>query len=104
MGAIAAREADATIVTSDNPRGEAPAAILAAIFAGTVAGIAAGSAVQLVEDRRAAIAQAIATADARDVILIAGKGHEDYQEIAGIKHPFSDVIEAQAGLSKRAKA
>ena len=104
MGAIAAREADATIVTSDNPRSEAPAAILAAIFTGMVAGIAAGSAVQIVEDRRAAIAQAITTVDARDVILIAGKGHEDYQEIAGIKHPFSDVLEAQAALARRAAA
>jgi UDP-N-acetylmuramoyl-L-alanyl-D-glutamate--2,6-diaminopimelate ligase len=99
MGAIAAREADAVLVTSDNPRGEAPAAIVAEI----AAGISRRDSVQLIEDRRAAIAQSVAAADARDVILIAGKGHEDYQEIAGIKHPFSDVFEAQAALSKRAK-
>ncbi|MDP1693497.1 MAG: UDP-N-acetylmuramoyl-L-alanyl-D-glutamate--2,6-diaminopimelate ligase [Burkholderiaceae bacterium] len=98
MGAIAAHEADQAIVTSDNPRGEAPAAILADI----VAGIARRGPVQTVEDRRAAIAQGIAAADARDVILIAGKGHEDYQEIAGIKYPFSDVAEAQAALARRA--
>jgi UDP-N-acetylmuramoyl-L-alanyl-D-glutamate--2,6-diaminopimelate ligase len=100
MGEIAAREADAIIVTSDNPRAELPAAILADI----VAGIAKRDTTAVVEDRRAAIAQAVTTADARDVILIAGKGHEDYQEIAGVKHPFSDVAEAEAALSKRPSA
>ena len=98
MGAIAARDADAVVVTSDNPRGETPAAILA----GIVAGVTAREAVQVIEDRRVAIALAVRAADARDVILIAGKGHEDYQEIAGVKHPFSDLAEAEHALAGRA--
>ena len=100
MGAIAARDADAVVVTSDNPRGEPPAAILAEI----VAGIAEPTKVTVVEDRRAAIARAIASADARDVILVAGKGHEDYQDIAGVKHPFSDAAEAEHALASRRSA
>ncbi len=100
MGAIAARDADAVVVTSDNPRGEPPAAILAEI----VAGIAERTKVTVVEDRRAAIARAIAAADARDVILVAGKGHEDYQDIAGVKHPFSDAAEAEHALASRRSA
>ena len=100
MGAIAARDADAVVVTSDNPRGEPPAAILAEI----VAGIAERTKVTVVEDRRAAIARAIASADARDVILVAGKGHEDYQDIAGVKHPFSDAAEAEHALASRRSA
>jgi UDP-N-acetylmuramoyl-L-alanyl-D-glutamate--2,6-diaminopimelate ligase len=97
MGAIAARDADAVIVTSDNPRGEAPAAILRDILAG----IGERGSVAVVEDRRAAIARAVCEADTRDVIVVAGKGHEDYQEIAGVKHPYSDVAEAEAALARR---
>jgi UDP-N-acetylmuramoyl-L-alanyl-D-glutamate--2,6-diaminopimelate ligase len=101
MGAIAARDADRVIVTSDNPRGEAPAAILADI----VAGVGDGRPhVSVLEDRREAIAAAAARADAADVILIAGKGHEDYQEIAGVRQPFSDVAEAASALAQRAGA
>jgi UDP-N-acetylmuramyl-tripeptide synthetase len=95
MGEIAGRLSDLAVLTSDNPRFEAPAQILAQIAAG-VAGPH-----QVIEDRQAAIAQAIAEADARDVVLIAGKGHEDYQEIAGERRPFSDVAEAQAALSEK---
>jgi len=101
MGAIAARDADAVIVTSDNPRSEAPAAILVDIVAGMGD---RRSHVSVLEDRRAAIAAAAARADAGDVILIAGKGHEDYQEIAGVKQPFSDVAQATAALAQRAGA
>ena len=100
MGAIAAHEADDVVVTSDNPRGEAPATILADI----AAGIVRREHVAMIEDRRVAIASAVADADARDVIVIAGKGHEDYQEIAGVKQPFSDVAEASAALARRATA
>ena len=57
--------------------------------------------VKVIEDRRAAIAHAVRHADARDVILIAGKGHEDYQEIKGVKHHFSDLEEAAAALATR---
>jgi UDP-N-acetylmuramoyl-L-alanyl-D-glutamate--2,6-diaminopimelate ligase len=97
MGAIAARCADRVVVTSDNPRGEVPAAIVADI----VAGIADRSNVEVVEDRRAAIARTVTEASPRDVILLAGKGHEDYQEIAGVRHPFSDVAEATQALMLR---
>ena len=100
MGVIAAHEADDVVVTSDNPRGEAPATILADI----AAGIVRREHVALIEDRRVAIASAVADADARDVIVIAGKGHEDYQEIAGVKQPFSDLAEASAALARRATA
>ena len=100
MGAIAARYADVVIVTSDNPRGEPPAAILA----GIVAGMGAGVRPTVLEDRRQAIAGAVGDADARDVILIAGKGHENYQEIAGVKQPFSDGLEASTALAQRCAA
>jgi UDP-N-acetylmuramoyl-L-alanyl-D-glutamate--2,6-diaminopimelate ligase len=97
MGRIARERADRIVVTSDNPRGEDPRSILDQI----VAGIASREGVEVIEDRRAAIAHTVAAADARDVVLIAGKGHEDYQEIAGVKHPFSDVVEAQRALEQR---
>ena len=89
MGAIAARGADRVVLTSDNPRHEPPARILAEI----AAGVADGSA-KVIEDRRAAIAHALQAAAPEDVVLIAGKGHEDYQEVAGVRHPFSDVEQA----------
>jgi UDP-N-acetylmuramoyl-L-alanyl-D-glutamate--2,6-diaminopimelate ligase len=97
MGAIAARGADRVLVTSDNPRGEPPQAIVEAI----VVGIDDTSRTQVVVDRRAAIAQALRDASPRDVVVLAGKGHEDYQEIAGVKHPFSDVDEATQALLAR---
>jgi UDP-N-acetylmuramoyl-L-alanyl-D-glutamate--2,6-diaminopimelate ligase len=98
MGAIAAERADHVVVTSDNPRSEDPAAILRQI----AAGMGAQAAVTLLEDRRAAIARAIDGARRRDVVLVAGKGHEPDQEIAGVKHPFSDVAEVRAALERRA--
>jgi UDP-N-acetylmuramyl-tripeptide synthetase len=103
MGAIAAQRADRLLVTSDNPRSEAPQAILDQIVAGVPGG---GASLKLgVEvDRRLAILEALAGAAPQDVILIAGKGHEDYQEIAGVKHPFSDVVIASAALSARGHA
>jgi murE/murF fusion protein len=97
MGHIAAELADRVIITSDNPRGEAPQAIVDQIAAGCAG---AGHVVQQV-DRRAAIAQALREAEAADVVLLAGKGHEDYQEIQGVKHPFSDVDEAVHALAAR---
>lgn len=101
MGEIAARHAHNVVVTSDNPRGEDPQRILAQI----VAGIPGGAERALVEpDRRTAIVNAVHRASAQDVILIAGKGHEDYQEIMGIKHPFSDAIVARAALDTRGGA
>ena len=97
MGAIASRAADRLVVTSDNPRSESPRAIVDAI----VAGITDRVRTDVIEDRRAAIARAVAEASPRDVIVLAGKGHEDYQEIAGVRHPFSDVIEATQALMQR---
>jgi len=84
MGTVASRLADAVIVTSDNPRNEKPEAITSAIVAGMDGDY------QIEPDRATAIACAINAAKPGDVVLIAGKGHEDYQEIAGMQHPFSD--------------
>ncbi len=99
MGRVAAQRADVCIVTSDNPRSENPHDIIAAIVPGIEAGLSdkAGS-YQVVEDRALAIALAIRSAQAVDTVLLAGKGHEDYQEIGGVKHQFSDVAEAQRAL------
>ena len=99
MGAIAQRLADRVVLTSDNPRDEAPAAILAQIRAGLSGAVRD---VQMIEDRRTAIATAVREAAREDVILLAGKGHEDYQEIAGVKLPFSDVEEARRTLEATA--
>ena len=94
MGEIAARLADRVLLTSDNPRGEDPARIIADILAGMAP-------VESVVDRAAAIRRAIAGAGVNDVVLLAGKGHEPYQEIAGIRTPFSDVDQARAALALR---
>ena len=98
MGAIAERLADRVVATSDNPRDEAPAFILSQILTGVIG----HDDVDVIEDRREAIEHAVASAAEHDVVLIAGKGHEDYQEIAGQRHPFSDVTEAQVALARRA--
>ncbi len=94
MGQVAAKLADVCIVTSDNPRSENPAEIIAAIVAAM-----AGGAFRVIEDRAEAIGAAIREASAADTVLLAGKGHETYQEIRGVKHPFSDVEEAQKALA-----
>ena len=102
MGAIAQRLATQLVVTSDNPRHEAPGAILAQITAGLDADAAhALATVAVIEDRRAAIEHAVRHADPRDVILVAGKGHETDQDIAGVKHHFSDAEVARAALQRR---
>ena len=97
MGAVAERLADAVVLTSDNPRSEDPLAILAAIRAGMQ------SAPTVESDRAAAIEMAVRSAHARDVILLAGKGHEPYQEIAGVRLPFSDLDSAKSALAGRRK-
>lgn len=97
MGAAAQHHADRVVVTSDNPRGEEPVSIIHQILLGTIA----GETVRVEPDRAAAIAQVLAEADARDVVLIAGKGHEDYQETAGVRQPFSDMAHARAALVRR---
>ncbi|MGI8921152.1 MAG: UDP-N-acetylmuramoyl-L-alanyl-D-glutamate--2,6-diaminopimelate ligase [Solirubrobacteraceae bacterium] len=95
MGEIASRLADLVIVTSDNPRSEDPAGIVAEIVAG------AGRAVEVEVDRRAAIARSVAAGQAGDVVVIAGKGHEQGQEFAnGHKLPFDDAAVAREALRR----
>jgi UDP-N-acetylmuramoyl-L-alanyl-D-glutamate--2,6-diaminopimelate ligase len=96
MGRIA-QAADHVLVTSDNPRSEDPHAIIAQI----VAGMDPSRPAQAIEDRAAAILSAVKHAAKNDVILVAGKGHEPYQEIKGKKLPFSDADHAQLALTAR---
>ncbi len=98
MGGIAARIADHVLVTSDNPRDEDPAAIIAEV----VAGAADASKMVVEPDRARAIARAVAAAAAGDTVLVAGKGHEDYQEIAGVRSPFVDQQHVRDALAARA--
>ena len=100
MARIAERLADAVIVTDDNPRGEDGDAIVADILAGFER---ADSAIVL-RDRARAIAHAIGGAGAHDIVLVAGKGHEPYQEIAGVKHAFDDTLVAQEQLDAGVRA
>ena len=97
MGRIAAALADRVWLTSDNPRSEDPVAIMRDM----AAGIEDASPVTLETDRGAAIAQAIAGADACDLVMVAGKGHEDTQEIDGRWQPFSDREAVRQALSRR---
>ena len=94
MGGVVSRLADNAIVTSDNPRHEDPRAIIEEIVVGM------GANFHVEEDRAAAIDQAIHNAKPGDIVLIAGKGHEDYQEINGVKLPFSDAEVAQRALQE----
>jgi UDP-N-acetylmuramoyl-L-alanyl-D-glutamate--2,6-diaminopimelate ligase len=102
MGNIAARSADRLVITSDNPRTEPPTSIIAAIIDGIDG--ASKSRIEQIVDRRDAIAFAIANAEEQDSVLIAGKGHEDYQEIANVRVPFSDVEVAMDALATREQA
>jgi UDP-N-acetylmuramoyl-L-alanyl-D-glutamate--2,6-diaminopimelate ligase len=85
MGAIAARLADRIVLTDDNPRGEDPSHIVAQILAGT-----GRHGVEVIHDRAAAILHAIAQSGPDDVVLVAGKGHEDFQQVGDERRPFSD--------------
>ena len=99
MGAIAARDADLLIVTDDNPRSEEPAAIRAAMLEGVRAvPEAERGEVREVGDRAAAITEAVLAAGEGDTVLVAGKGHETGQEIAGVVHPFDDRVVLRAAL------
>ena len=89
MGAAASKFADRMIVTSDNPRTEDPELIINEIRAGIPDNVS----YKIIPDRREAIACAISEASAGDIVLIAGKGHENYQEIHGVKYPFDDRLE-----------
>lgn len=94
MGTIAGQLADALIVTSDNPRTEDPGMIIQQVVSGVKAPC------QIAPDRREAINIAVSSAKAGDIVLIAGKGHEDYQEVAGVRYPFSDALVAQSALNQ----
>ncbi len=98
MAAAAQACADRVVLTSDNPRSESPEAILAQM----VQGLKNPEQVQIQPDRAQAIAQVVAQADARDVVLVAGKGHETYQEVLGVRQPFSDVAQVEVALQRRA--
>lgn len=97
MAAVAEQTAQRVLLTSDNPRSENPLVILEQMRSG----LQRADAVRIEVDRAIAIADAVAQAASNDVILIAGKGHEDYQEIMGVRHAFSDLDHARAALNRR---
>lgn len=97
MGKVAAQLADRIIVTSDNPRSEAPSAIIADI----VAGIDNNVAFETVEDRRIAIFLALGSCTPEDTVLVAGKGHENYQVVGDKKSPFQDCVVVKEALKHR---
>jgi UDP-N-acetylmuramoyl-L-alanyl-D-glutamate--2,6-diaminopimelate ligase len=96
MARAAEQLADYAILTSDNPRSEAPERILTDMTAGL-----RGSAHEIIVDRREAIYRAIALAEANDIVLIAGKGHENYQEVNGTRTPFDDVSVARNAIDAK---
>jgi UDP-N-acetylmuramoyl-L-alanyl-D-glutamate--2,6-diaminopimelate ligase len=104
MGAEAARRADLLVVTDDNPRSEDPAAIRSAVLAGAL-DVPAAERAEVVEigDRAAAIRAAVRWAGPGDVVVIAGKGHETGQEVAGVTHPFVDRDELAAAIDELAR-
>ena len=95
MGRIADRLADRVVVTSDNPRGEDPQRIIDDILAGVRGG---RNELAVIPDRGSAVRYAVAGARRGDIVLLAGKGHEDYQLVRGARLPFSDAAEAQRAL------
>lgn len=107
MGAAAARGADRVFLTDDNPRSEDPMDILGAAEAGARQAVAegAGAEITVIPDRAAAIRAAIDAAGPGDSVIVAGKGHERGQEIAGVVHPFDDVeVVREAVLRAAGKA
>jgi UDP-N-acetylmuramyl tripeptide synthase len=99
-GAVAEKQADHVVVTSDNPRGEQPAVIISQILLG----LASPEAAQVEPDRARAIAGTLARARPEDVVLIAGKGHEAWQESAGERLAFSDRSHVIDALTRRSRA
>jgi UDP-N-acetylmuramoyl-L-alanyl-D-glutamate--2,6-diaminopimelate ligase len=105
MGMVAARMSDVVVITSDNPRSEEPQRIIEEIKRGIPAGVQGGRApdVQTIVDRREAIERAVEQAEPGDVVLIAGKGHEKYQQIGDRVLPFDDGAIARQALDRRRK-
>ncbi|MBA3739198.1 MAG: UDP-N-acetylmuramoyl-L-alanyl-D-glutamate--2,6-diaminopimelate ligase, partial [Actinobacteria bacterium] len=94
MGKVAAERADVAILTSDNPRSEDPLAIIQDVLQG------AGMDVEIDPDRRSAIRRALGLAEPGDVVVVAGKGHEQGQEISGSVHPFDDRVVVREALAE----
>jgi UDP-N-acetylmuramoyl-L-alanyl-D-glutamate--2,6-diaminopimelate ligase len=102
MGMVAARLSDVVVITSDNPRSEDPARIIDEVNLGAQPEMKQrGAEVMTIVDRREAILHAVAQAQPEDVVLIAGKGHEKYQELSGVTLPFDDVAVAREALEAR---
>jgi UDP-N-acetylmuramoyl-L-alanyl-D-glutamate--2,6-diaminopimelate ligase len=99
MAAAAEQYAQHVVLTSDNPRSEEPQTILNQMLTG----LRNAAKAIVISDRAQAIAHTVQHARPQDVVLVAGKGHEDYQEISGVKHPFSDVQHARDALTQRSK-
>lgn len=99
MGRIASRHADQVVLTSDNPRSEEPMAIIADILEGLANNVGSH---EVIESRPRAVRKAIAAAGRGDIVLVAGKGHEDYQEIRGVRHRYSDAATVRAALKETA--
>jgi UDP-N-acetylmuramoyl-L-alanyl-D-glutamate--2,6-diaminopimelate ligase len=97
MAAAAEQYAQHVVLTSDNPRSEDPQTILSQMLTG----LQNAAKAKVIADRAQAIVQTVQHARAQDVVLVAGKGHEDYQEISGVKHPFSDVQHVRDALVQR---
>jgi len=96
MGAIAARMSDVTLITTDNPRHENPRAIADEIYRGAAA--QPNAEVEIIIDRQAAIRQGVAIAEAGDIVVVLGKGHEQGQETGGVTLPFDDREEVREAL------
>jgi UDP-N-acetylmuramoyl-L-alanyl-D-glutamate--2,6-diaminopimelate ligase len=101
MGRAAAELSDVAYLTSDNPRDEDPLAIIAQVEAGMGPDGTRRAQVAVEPDRRVAITRALDQSGPGDVVVIAGKGHETYQEIGGRRLPFDDLVEARQALSRR---
>jgi UDP-N-acetylmuramoyl-L-alanyl-D-glutamate--2,6-diaminopimelate ligase len=101
MGRLAVQLADLAIVTSDNPRSEEPRAIIDEILQGIRAAASRRGRFEVQPDRRGAIRRAIDAAAPGDIVVIAGKGHEPYQEVQGVRHPFDDRVVAREALRAR---
>jgi UDP-N-acetylmuramyl-tripeptide synthetase len=100
MAAVSEKNADRVVVTSDNPRSEKPEHIISQI----ILGFSQPGFAQVQADRGRAITETVQAAAAQDVILLAGKGHETWQDIAGVRHPFDDRVRAREALQARAAA
>jgi UDP-N-acetylmuramoyl-L-alanyl-D-glutamate--2,6-diaminopimelate ligase len=101
MGAVAESLADVIVLTDDNPRNEDGDAIVSEILEGLIAAKGESGRLFVRRDRSAAIQHAVRSAELDDIVLVAGKGHETYQEVLGVRRPFSDAAAVRAALAAR---